>query len=82
MLGGVRDALATAASCGIKLPAPFSAEAIATWVSEFWLGMEFADLIGAREEQVTHRAALDAMGQVLERLDARARKRGKRKRRA
>jgi hypothetical protein len=38
--------------------------------------MEFADLIGAREEQVAHRAALDAMERLLERLDAQARKRG------
>jgi AcrR family transcriptional regulator len=75
VLGGVRDALETAASCGIKLPAPFTAEAIATWISEFWLGMEFSDLIGAREEQVTHRAALDALEQLLEGLDAQARKR-------
>ena len=30
----------------------------------------------AREEQVTHRAALDAMERLLEGLDARARKRG------
>lgn len=75
VLGGVRDALATAEACGIKLPAPFTAEAIATWISEFWLGMEFSDLIGAREEQASHRAALDAMEQLLEGLDARARKR-------
>ena len=76
VLGGVREAFSTAEACGVKLPAPFSAEVVATWISEFWLGMEFADLIGAREEQVNHRAALDAMEQLLERLDAQARKRG------
>jgi AcrR family transcriptional regulator len=76
VLGGVREALAAAAACGIDLPAPLSAEAIATWISEFWLGMEFSDLIGAREEQVTHRAALDAMEDLLKRLDARTRERG------
>jgi len=76
VLGGVREAFATAEACGVKLPAPFSAEVVATWISEFWLGMEFADLIGAREEQVAHRAALDAMERLLERLDAQARKRG------
>ncbi|MGZ6126454.1 MAG: TetR/AcrR family transcriptional regulator [Myxococcales bacterium] len=76
VLGGVREALATAESCGIDLPPPLTAEAIATWISEFWLGMEFSDLIAAREEQVSHRAALDAMERLLEGLDARARKRG------
>jgi AcrR family transcriptional regulator len=76
VLGGVREALAAAAACGIELPAPLSAEAVATWISEFWLGMEFSDLIGAREEQLTHRAALDAMGHLLEGLDARMRARG------
>ncbi|MGZ6029638.1 MAG: TetR/AcrR family transcriptional regulator [Myxococcaceae bacterium] len=76
VLGGVREALAAAGACGIELPAPFTAEAIAAWISEFWLGMEFSDLIGAREEQVTHRAALDAMERLLEGLDARARKQG------
>jgi hypothetical protein len=34
--------------------------------------MEFADLLGAREDQVQHRAALDAMQKLLEQLDARA----------
>ena len=75
VLGGVRDALAAAGTCGIKLPPPFTAEAIATWISEFWLGMEFADLIGDREEQASHQAALDAMEQLLDRLDAHIRKR-------
>ena len=40
------------------------------------LGMEFADLIGDREEQLMHRDALDAMERLLERLDALAGKRG------
>jgi len=44
---------------------------IATWISEFWLGMEFADLIGATEQQIQHRAALDAVEYLLEQLDAR-----------
>jgi hypothetical protein len=34
--------------------------------------MEFADLLGVTEEQVTHRAALDAVQSLLESLDARA----------
>ncbi|HLF12192.1 MAG TPA: TetR/AcrR family transcriptional regulator [Gammaproteobacteria bacterium] len=73
--GGVREAFATLDACGVKLPAPFTAEVVATWISEFWLGMEFADLIGTREDKLPHRAALDAMQQLLEGLDARARKR-------
>lgn len=70
VLGGVRDAFATMASSGIELPAPLSSEVVATWISEFWLGMEFADLIGGDVEARTHRDALDAMQQLLERLDS------------
>jgi AcrR family transcriptional regulator len=66
-----RDALAAAQAHGIDLPHVFSAEVIACWISEFWLGMEFADLLGVKEEQLTHRAALDAVQWVLESLDAR-----------
>lgn len=72
VLEGVREALATLAASGVELPPFFTAEVIAAWISEFWLGMEFADLLGAREDQVQHRAALDAMQRLLERLDARA----------
>ena len=71
VLGAVREAVAALEAGGTKLPAPFSAEVIATWISEFWLGMEFVDLIARREERVEHRAALDAMQQLLEQLDAR-----------
>jgi AcrR family transcriptional regulator len=84
VLGGVREALESAERCGITLPKPFNAEVIASLVSEFWIGMEFADLIGASERQLHHRATLDAIEQLLEQLDALARKqsggRGKRKR--
>ena len=80
VLGAVRDALATLKAHGVKLPPPFSAEVIACWISEFWLGMEFADLLGAKEEQVQHRAALDAMQELLEELDARVQKRPQRRR--
>ncbi len=72
VLGGVREALAAARACGVRLPPYLTAEAIAWWVSEFWLGMEFADLLGATGEQVQHGAALDAMQRLLEALDARA----------
>lgn len=75
VFGGVRDAFAEMDASGIALPAPLTPEVIATWISEFWLGMEFADLIGDQEEQRVHRDALDAMQKLLEGLDARARKR-------
>lgn len=75
VLGGVREALAALEASGVKLPPSLTAEVIASWISEFWLGMEFADLLGAREDQAQHRAALDAMQRLLERLDARAGKR-------
>jgi AcrR family transcriptional regulator len=71
VLGAVRDALAALEASGTRLPPPFTAEVIATWISEFWLGMEFVDLIGRREERAEHRAALDAMQQLLQSLDAR-----------
>ncbi|HEX6321011.1 MAG TPA: helix-turn-helix domain-containing protein [Burkholderiales bacterium] len=75
ILGAVRDAVGALEAHGTQLPAPFTAEVIATWISEFWLGMEFVDLIGGRNERVEHRAALDAMQQILEALDARVQKR-------
>ncbi len=71
---GVGDAVATLEACGVKLPPPFTAEVIACWISEFWLGMEFADLLAAPEERARHQAALDAVGTLLEGLDARVRK--------
>ena len=67
----VREALAAAKAQGVELPRTFSAEVIACWISEFWLGMEFADLLGVKEEQAAHRAALDAVQSLLESLDAR-----------
>jgi AcrR family transcriptional regulator len=70
VLGGVWDALETAERCGVQLPKPFTAEVIASLISEFWIGMEFADLIGASERQLHHRAALDAIEQLLAHLDA------------
>lgn len=80
VLEGVREALATFEARGVKLPPPFTAEVIACWISEFWLGMEFVDLLEAKEKQVQHRAALDAVQWLLESLDARATKRPTRKR--
>jgi len=69
VLGAVRDAVEALEAKGTKLPPPFTAEVIATWISEFWLGMEFVDLIGDRAEHRQHRAALDAMQVILEALD-------------
>lgn len=75
VLAAVSDAVETLRLHDVTLPAPFSAEVIATWISEFWLGMEFADLIGAPQERKPHQAALDAMQRLLENLDARVAKR-------
>ena len=75
VLGGVREAFKTLEACGVVLPAPFTADVVATWITEFWLGMEFADLIGIRERDIGHNAALDAIEELLENLDAQARKR-------
>ena len=71
VLDAVREALAAAQVHGVVLPPPLTADVIACWISEFWLGMEFADLLGVREEHLTHRAALDAVQWLLESLDAR-----------
>jgi hypothetical protein len=68
----VREAVAALGADGTKLPPPFTPEVIACWISEFWLGMEFADLLGVKEEQSQHRAALDAVQWLLESLDAKA----------
>ncbi len=78
VLEGVSEAIAMLKACGVKLPPPFTAEVIATWISEFWLGMEFTDLLGGSQDQMQHRAALDAMQKLLEELDARAAKHAKR----
>jgi AcrR family transcriptional regulator len=72
VLKAVQEALATFESHGVTLPAPFTAEVIACWISEFWLGMEFADLLGVKEDKIAHKATLDAMQWLLESLDARA----------
>lgn len=72
MLEAVREAVAALEADGTKLPPPFTPEVIACWISEFWLGMEFADLLGVKEEQAQHRAALDAVQWLLESLDAKA----------
>lgn len=54
------------------LPPAFGPEAVASLLSEFWLGMEFARLIGGPDERAGHEQALDAVQQMLEALDAQA----------
>lgn len=53
-----------------KLPPAFTAEAIACLISEFWLGMEFARLIGGADERLRHTRALDAVEQMLVALES------------
>ena len=67
VLDAVRDALRTHRP---RVPAAFSAEAIASLISEFWLGMEFARLIGGPDERARHELALDAIEQMLVALEA------------
>jgi AcrR family transcriptional regulator len=69
VLEAVRDALE---ACRPTLPPAFDAEAIASLVSEFWLGMEFARLIGDDDERRRHDKVLDAVQTLLDALDARA----------
>jgi AcrR family transcriptional regulator len=68
VLEAVRDALRIHQP---RIPAAFSAEAIASLISEFWLGMEFARLIGGAEEKARHEQALDAIELMLIHLEAR-----------
>lgn len=81
VLEGVTEALATLKRCGVKLPASLTPEVVAVWISEFWMGMEFADLLGAPQDKIPHQAALDAMQKLLEDLDALAAKTPTKKRR-
>ncbi len=74
VLDAVREAIAALQATGTKLPPPFTPEVIACWISEFWLGMEFANLLDVKEERAQHRAALDAVGWLLESLDAKVAK--------
>lgn len=62
----VRDALTY---YDLELPVP--ATAIATWIIEFWLGMEFSMLLGLSEAETHHQEALDAMQLLLEKLEDR-----------
>jgi AcrR family transcriptional regulator len=67
VLGAVQEALQRHRP---SLPQGFDAEAIASLISEFWLGMEFARLIGDADERARHDKALDAIQRLLEALEA------------
>lgn len=66
VLEAVREALQTYT---VDLPPAFTADALASLISEFWLGMEFARLIGGDVEKARHDQALDAVQQLLTALD-------------
>ncbi len=55
-----------------RLELPVSPEALATWIVDFWVGMEFEMLLGISESQAHHRQALDAMQRLLEHFDRQA----------
>jgi AcrR family transcriptional regulator len=61
----VRDALVH-----YQLDLPVSHEALATWIVDFWVGMEFEMLLGIPEAQAHHQAALNALQQLLEHFDS------------
>lgn len=63
----VRDALAH-----YQLDLPVSPELIATWISDFWFGMEFEMQLGISEAQAHHQEALDVMQRLLEHFDRQA----------
>jgi AcrR family transcriptional regulator len=77
----VEGAVATLAGCGVRLPRPYTPRVIATWISNFWIGMELADLLGPYE-RADHAAALETMHALLEDLDARVRAAARDKRKA
>jgi AcrR family transcriptional regulator len=63
----VSDALAY-----YELELPVPSTALACWISEFWLGMEFSTLLGLTEAEAHHTQALDAMQLLLETLENRS----------
>ncbi len=72
VLGVVQEVLDALEAQGNPLPPPITAEVVACWISEFWLGMEFADLLQVEEEQIAHRKALDAVQWLLETIERRS----------
>lgn len=66
VLEAVRDAIKT-----YDLNLPASAEVIAVWIGNFWMGLELAMLTGIPTPAAPHDEALAAMQRILEQLDAR-----------
>jgi flagellar hook-associated protein FlgK len=60
----VREALAH-----YRLELLVSPESLATWITDFWTGMEFEMLLGIPESQAHHQQALDALQQLLEQFN-------------
>jgi AcrR family transcriptional regulator len=67
----VTDAV-TEAYADYQLNLPVSSRAIACWIGDFWVGMEFEMLLGIGEEEAHHQEAMDALQFLLRQLDARA----------
>jgi AcrR family transcriptional regulator len=65
--GAVREALTA-----YRAELPFSSDVIATWIVGFWAGIEFAMLVGITEEEGHFRESLQAMQDLLARLDREA----------
>lgn len=63
----VREALAA-----YHVELPFSSDVIATWIVGFWAGIEFAMLVGISEEEGHFQESLQAMQDLLTRLDREA----------
>ncbi len=63
----VREALAA-----YQAELPFSPDVIATWIVGFWAGIEFAMLVGISEEEGHFQESLQAMQDLLARLDREA----------
>lgn len=55
-----------------QLDLPISTEVLATWISDFWFGMEFEMLLGISEAQAHHQEALEAFQRLLEHFDRQA----------
>lgn len=70
----VRDAIAT-----YRLEVPASPEAIGAWIGAFWMGMELEMMLDIGESEGHHREALQAMQDLLMRLDGSAPKASRRR---
>jgi len=66
----VREAFAAFEARGGRLPPYITAEVLGTWIGHFWIGLELIDLIDSPGERARGRRALQAMGQLIDSLDA------------